>query len=126
MVITGKPVNLTMITEKAVYNHRLTEGKSCEETDCNKNSNYNKQPEKANQRQHEPVGHLHLIVQRKDDSYQSVVGESNKIKRLHGKAGEAEKKICQAVIVGDVGMVKQKDVKNLWDQSRAAKQVHKC
>ncbi len=47
-----------------------------------------------------------MIVQRKDDSDPSAVRECNQMQRLYRKADEAEKKERQAVIVGDVAMVK--------------------
>ena len=115
-----------MVTEIAVNQYRLTEGKSGKQADCNEYNKDDKDPEWCNQRKHEPVGHLQMIMQWEDDSYQSVIAESNQIKSLHREAGVAEKKESQAVVVGDVAMVKQKDVKKFRHQGRATKQVHEC
>lgn len=72
------------------------------------------------------MGHLCLIVQREYNSHKSVIGERHKIQSLHGNGAEAEKHKRQAVVVGDVVMVKQKGVEKLRHQSRATDQVGEC
>lgn len=125
MVVAGQAVYLPVVAEIAVNDHRLTEGKSGDETDGDEHGDYNEGPERGDERHHEPVGHPHLVVQRVDDGHQPVVGQGHQVERLHGQTGVAEEEEGQALVVGDVRVVEQEDVEELWNQSRVPEQVHK-
>ena len=124
VVVAGQSVDLPVVTEITVNQHRVTEGESCEKADRYEHSDDNKGPERGDQTQHEPVGHFHLVVQRETDRDESVVGESHQVEGLHGEAGVAEEQEGQAVVVGDEVMVEQEDVQDLRHQSRVTEQVH--
>lgn len=44
-------------------------------------------------------------MQREHDGNQMVIGEYNQIQSLHGEAEEAEKKLRQAAVVGNVAIL---------------------
>lgn len=125
MVIASQSVYLPVVTEIAVNDHRLTEGKSGDETDSDEHRDDDEGPERGDQRYHDSVGHPHLVVQREDDGHQPVIGEGHQVEGLHRQAGVAEEEEGQAVVVGDVSVVEEEDVEELWHQSRVPEQVHK-
>ena len=125
MVVAGEAVYLPVVTEIAMNDHRLTDGKSGDEANGDEHGDNAEGPERGDQCHHEPVGHPHSVLQRVGDGHQPIVGQGHQVERLHAQTGVAEEEKGQAVVVGDVAMVKEEDVEELRNQSRAPEQIHK-